>query len=467
MTDVGQSSGAKPSDQPWAKLVPSDLSLPNVEINLSEAVICSETISSSLDKHTWCKITKNDDHSSATILNMSTTVIVVNGVDLPTNEDAVINYGSEICAGPEGKGYLTYRFEAIPSVETCSTSLKITIDVEHAKCSICLNLWHDVVTVAPCLHDFCNGCFSEWLRRSQLKHTNVLCPHCRGVIQCVGRNHFMHNIEQDILRADPSLRRSDEEITHLDSFASIKSNLVLGTNGGRKSQKRTRAPADVDPPTQMESPVRASTCLQCGSAIGGFSCTQNTAHLQCQACGGFMPSRTDSSVPQHCLGCDRAYCGAYWPSLSVTGSATHRVCSRETFLPISERTISRIPFLTHNRNRQEQDITERCIQGLGKTLQAVISEWTLKFNSRQIDRSLLKLKHAEMITAGTHVCNECWDQFTSFLLYWFRITLPQNRLPSDASERENCWYGYLCRTQHHNEEHAKKRNHVCRPTRGA
>ncbi|CAM8957823.1 unnamed protein product [Rhodiola kirilowii] len=298
----------------------------------------------------------------------STTVIVVNGVDLPTNEDAVINYGSEICAGPEGKGYLTYRFEAIPSVETCSTSLKITIDVEHAKCSICLNLWHDVVTVAPCLHDFCNGCFSEWLRRSQLKHTNVLCPHCRGVIQCVGRNHFMHNIEQDILRADPSLRRSDEEITHLDSFASIKSNLVLGTNGGRKSRKRTRAPADVDPPMQMESPVRASTCLQCG------------------------------------LGCDRAYCGAYWPSLSVTGSATHRVCSRETFLPISERTISRIPFLTHNRNRQEQDITERCIQGLGKTLQAVISEWTLKFNSRQIDRSLLRLKHAEMITAGTHVC---------------------------------------------------------------
>uniref|UniRef100_A0A7N0TWX3 RING-type domain-containing protein n=1 Tax=Kalanchoe fedtschenkoi TaxID=63787 RepID=A0A7N0TWX3_KALFE len=454
MPDVGQSSSAKPSDEPWAKLVPSDLSLSNVEIRLGEEVICSEIISSSLEKHKWCKITKNGDQSSATILNMSGHVILVNGVDLPIDEEIVINYGSEISAGPEGQGYLAFRFE-------------ITIDVEHAKCSICLNVWHDVVTVAPCLHDFCNGCFSEWIRMSQLKHANVLCPQCKGVVQCVGRNHFMNYIEQDILRADPTLRRSDEDIALIESYASIKSNLVLGTSGGRQSRKRARALDGLIPVAEEESRASASTCLQCVSAIGGFSCSQNTAHVQCQACGGFMPSRTDSNVPQHCLGCDRAFCGAYWHSLSVTSSATHRVCSRDTFLPISERTISRIPFLTHNRNRQEQDITERCIQGMGKALQDIISEWTAKFHSRQIDRTLLKLNHAEMISAGTHVCNECSDQFVSFLLYWFRLSLPQNLLPADASERENCWYGYSCRTQFHNVEHAKKRNHVCRPTRGS
>lgn len=31
---------------------------------------------------------------------------------------------------------------------------QIPLDVEHAKCSICLNIWHDVVTVSPCLHNF-------------------------------------------------------------------------------------------------------------------------------------------------------------------------------------------------------------------------------------------------------------------------------------------------------------------------
>ena len=34
---------------------------------------------------------------------------------------------------------------------------QICVDVEHAKCSICLNIWHDVVTAAPCLHNFWYG----------------------------------------------------------------------------------------------------------------------------------------------------------------------------------------------------------------------------------------------------------------------------------------------------------------------
>ena len=37
-----------------------------------------------------------------------------------------------------------------------------------------------------------------------------------------------------------------------------------------------------------------------GTELGGFRCNQNTVHLQCHACGGMMPSRTDISVPQHC-----------------------------------------------------------------------------------------------------------------------------------------------------------------------
>uniref|UniRef100_A0A453HHX4 Aprataxin and PNK-like factor PBZ domain-containing protein n=1 Tax=Aegilops tauschii subsp. strangulata TaxID=200361 RepID=A0A453HHX4_AEGTS len=39
-------------------------------------------------------------------------------------------------------------------------------------------------------------------------------------------------------------------------------------------------------------------------------------------------------------------------------------------------------------------------------------------------------------------------------------------LPADAADRDSCWYGFMCRTQHHRQDHAKKLNHVCRPTRG-
>uniref|UniRef100_A0A2P2K0W0 E3 ubiquitin-protein ligase CHFR n=1 Tax=Rhizophora mucronata TaxID=61149 RepID=A0A2P2K0W0_RHIMU len=276
-------------------------------------------------------------------------------------------------------GFLRYRFKVMPHPESCMHKLKVSIDTEHVKCSICLNIWHDVVTVAPCLHNFCNGCFSEWLKRSQEKHSTVLCPHCRAVVHFVGRNHFLHGIEEDILEADSSLKRSDEETALLDSYASIKSNLVIQT-GKNQHHKRPRA-ALVD-----ENDDADFLCPQCGTELCGFRCNQNTVHLQCHACGGMMPSRTNNNVPQHCLGCDRAFCGAYWHAQRLSRSDFHVVCSHETFKPISERTISRIPFLAHETNRHEQDITERCIRQMGRTLQDVISDWIVKFNNREIGK---------------------------------------------------------------------------------
>ncbi|KAL6970901.1 RING-type E3 ubiquitin transferase [Sarracenia purpurea var. burkii] len=343
--------------------------------------------------------------------------------------------------------------------ESCKKLLKISLDVEHAKCSICLSVWHDVVTVAPCLHNFCNGCFSEWLRRSQEKHSSVLCPQCRAVVLFVGRNHFLHNIAEDILLTDSTLKRPDEEVALLDSYASIKSPLVIN-NGLNSHRKRTRSQP------HEESDVVDSPCPQCGIELAGYQCNQNTIHLQCHACGGMMPSRTNSSVPQHCLGCDRAFCGAYWHAQRVTESNSHPICGLETFKTISERTITAIPLLAHESNRHEQEITERCIIHMGKTLQDVISDWISKLNNREIDRTRMPLNHAEMITAETRICNDCYEKLVSFLLYWFRISMPKYLLPPDASQREDCWYGYVCRTQHHNEEHARRRNHVCRPTRG-
>lgn len=179
-----------------------------------------------------------------------------------------------------------------------------------------------------------------------------------------------------------------------------------------------------------------------------------------------MPSRVDVGVPQHCLGCDRVFCGAYWHAQGVSRSDSHSICNHDNFEPISERAVSRIPFLAHEKNRHEQDITERCIGQTGKTLQDVISDWIGKLSNREIDRTRMPLNHAEMITVGTHVCNDCYEKLISFLLYWFRISMPKYLLPPEAAIREDCWYGYACRTQHHNEDHARKRNHVCRPTRG-
>lgn len=455
------SASAKPSDEIWAKLVQSDSRYPDVEIRSDKGKIRSEISTTSCDKHRWCKIVRNSDLCSATLENKSSNTILVDGAEVGKGDTVVIKDGSEIIPGPAKEGFVSYKFQIVSSPETCQTLLKICVDVDHAKCSICLNIWHDVVTVAPCLHNFCNGCFSEWLRRSQEKRSTVLCPQCRAVVQFVGKNHFLRTIAEDMVKADSSLRRSHDEVVLLDTYASVRSNLVIGS--GKKSRKRERANTTM----VNQSDGADHHCSQCVTVVGGFQCDPNTIHLQCQECGGMMPSRTGLGVPQYCLGCDRPFCGAYWSALGVTGSGSYPVCSPDTLRPISEHTISGIPLVAHEKNLHEQNITESCIRQMGRTLQDVISEWIAKLNNREIDTTRMMLNHAEMMTAGTLVCSDCYQKLVSFLLYWFRISTPKHLLPPEASTREDCWYGYACRTQHRSEEHARKRNHVCRPTRGS
>ncbi|CAH9070934.1 unnamed protein product [Cuscuta epithymum] len=453
--EFGQSSGSSSDDVIWARLVPVGSSSSEIELKLNETVICSEV--STLEKPAWCKITRGGDMVSATIQNTSSNVILVDETVVLDEQTAMIKCGSEIALSLSTKGSLKYRFEVMPAEEPCK-HLKVSVDVEHAKCSICLNIWHDVVTVAPCLHNFCNGCFSEWLRRSQEKCSSVKCPECRAVIQFVGKNAFLHNMEENILQADPSLKRPGEDIKLIESYASINSPLVL--NSGKKSKKkRAHSPSD-------DASILGLPCLQCGTEIRGFQCNRSTVHLQCQACGGMMPLRLNAGVPQNCVGCDRAFCAAYWHAQGVNGSDLQPVCSPESFKPIKDRTITQMPSFTHENNLHEQQITERCIAKMGKSLQDVVSDWIVKFDNKQIDRTRMTLNHAETITSRTCCCSECYEKIVAFLLYWFRVTLLKHSMTAEDSQREDCWYGYACRTQHHSEEHARKRNHVCRPTRG-
>uniref|UniRef100_A0A0E0HGM1 Uncharacterized protein n=1 Tax=Oryza nivara TaxID=4536 RepID=A0A0E0HGM1_ORYNI len=154
---------------PVTSVVPSDSVFPEVELAEGDAVVCSRvTPDGGGEVVAWCKIRRGGDVSAATIWNLSLDAIIVDGRVI--QQEAVdIKPGSEIVPGPQKDG------------------------IENAKCSICLNLWHDVVTVASCLHNF-------WT-----------------TVQLVGGNHFLHNIEE----------RSDEEIALLESYAPVKTNILI------------------------------------------------------------------------------------------------------------------------------------------------------------------------------------------------------------------------------------------------
>lgn len=119
-----------------------------------------------------------------------------------------------------------------------------------------------------------------------------------------------------------------------------------------------------------------------------------------------------------------AFCWVQKNPLSLS-ALTH--LNRVFILQIAERTITRIPFWVHEKNRHEQDvwcyncsyfifnkyfycyglsgvtfqfagaditlsnlfyflfqITENCIRRMGRSLQDVITEWTTKLNNREI-----------------------------------------------------------------------------------
>nr|XP_028945127.1 uncharacterized protein LOC114819704 [Malus domestica] len=129
------------------------------------------------------------------------------------------------------EGYLSYRFNVLPGPETCQKRLKISMDVEHAKCCVYLNIWHDVATIAPCFLNFCNGCLSEWLKRY-----------------------------------NSSLKRSNNEVATLDSYATIQSNLVVNS-GKHLRGKRARSQLDE------EADNASNPCPQCGTDRENFKPT--------------------------------------------------------------------------------------------------------------------------------------------------------------------------------------------------
>ncbi|TVT96816.1 hypothetical protein EJB05_57955 [Eragrostis curvula] len=283
----------------WAKLVPADSAFPEVEVAEDDAVVCSLVTPTGGEELAWCEIRRGGDTSSATIRNLSSDAIIVDG-RIVKQESIDIKQGSEIISGPQKEGHLMYKFE-------------ITDAKDHDK------------------------------------------------------NHI-----KAILQAFSSLQRSDEEIALLESYASVKSNIILGK---QKNVSRKRPlPRSSDEINNRDLP-----CPQCRNEFGGFRCSPGAAHLQCNGCGGMMPVRSNISIPQKCLGCDRAFCGAYWSSQGVNSSQCNLICNQETFKMISQHHISGLPDTVHGGNSYEKDITERCIQQSGKTLQAVISEWISNF----------------------------------------------------------------------------------------
>ena len=62
----------------------------------------------------------------------------------------------------------------------------------------------------PCLHNFCGGCYTEWMR-----HNND-CPICRKTVKNINKNALCASMVEDFLTTNPSKKRDAYYLEDLD-----------------------------------------------------------------------------------------------------------------------------------------------------------------------------------------------------------------------------------------------------------
>ncbi|KAL3679332.1 hypothetical protein R1sor_022288 [Riccia sorocarpa] len=496
---------------PWARLVSVDKDFPNIEIANDEVYVGRADVVGADGKEDMhiskahCKIWRGEN-GACYIQNLSVNGSTVQGKPVEKDQQVLLHQGDEVAFGPHPSGCPVFIFQIINRVhiahqkrgleiETNSVALqaveraddtvpgakrpKMMESFETFKCSICLNIWHDVVSLTPCLHSFCNACFSDWYRRSRKTGADCKCPQCRVTVTSASRNHTLRSLVEDLLKEDPSLCPSPNQILEMDKKSLFKagaeSQFKVGQNyrailGDDDMLEATVLSSDEEDDDEEDDEEEYGGCLQCTchpgfNLDGGFQCAPEQSHLNCCSCGYAFPERPDLESPaQKCQMCLRPYCRSYWESQDLATGMLSLSAHCSKIQAIAAREFVEIPRRTYMGNTYEQEVTRQYMQEQGLSLQAVIREWLPRLDTGQAGQPRTSAPTQSSVTSCSAVCDNCAEDVVAHLLYEFRKFVPKTELPPDAAGRPDCWYGHECRTQHHKESHARKLNHVCDPT---
>eukprot|EP00828_Plagiopyla_frontata_P029502 TRINITY_DN3816_c0_g1_i2.p2 TRINITY_DN3816_c0_g1~~TRINITY_DN3816_c0_g1_i2.p2 ORF type:complete len:190 (-),score=43.21 TRINITY_DN3816_c0_g1_i2:629-1198(-) len=113
---------------------------------------------------------------------------------------------------------------------------------EGMKCCICIDYIYKCVTLIDCLHNFCGGCFSDWMKKSSQ------CPQCRKKVLAVKKNANVNSIIESYLENHPEKKRTLEEYKDMDAKNVIKddsANLQDLRKEFRKPHAKSKQKAEV------------------------------------------------------------------------------------------------------------------------------------------------------------------------------------------------------------------------------
>ncbi|KAJ3045169.1 hypothetical protein HK097_001264 [Rhizophlyctis rosea] len=284
----------------------------------------------------------------------------------------------------------------------------------NVSCGICHDVLYKAVSVVPCLHTFCGGCYSDWLRRSNQ------CPQCRVRATSASRNHIVNNLVESFLTLNPEKRREAEELAELDrkdrfnngATPAIPNDDAYGgdINDDDDDFDDEDDMSNLDDDDEDEDdedaldanvavagyihafgaapayrPPPMPRCEQCppGAAADGFSCPDGAAHVMCSGCMRLMPNRAqDPTVTQQCEYCQRFYCKLYYPA-GLCGAGNIR-----NFAKLNDHRFDTIPNTSFGRNFFEQEILREYLRNAAVDVQSVWEEGLRKVEDGEYVLSL-------------------------------------------------------------------------------
>ncbi|EAN80169.1 FHA domain containing protein, putative [Trypanosoma equiperdum] len=372
-----------------------------------------------------------------------------------------------------------YVFQRVSSTQSVSQM------VEELTCSVCKHLYHRPCSALPCMHVFCASCLSKWLACG-----NVTCMECRAELSEVRPTHKLQNCVEQLLKLNPGLCRSAEELAECgfnddippegrkllkrtrrvrdddgDDYSDTGSDLddddddfgsEFNTSSGGDGVNATHVPQLYQGQTHGHAPATGS-CKHCEapSAVDGFRCPARGMHQSCARCRRLFPMRPLCTRPQRCHLCSTPYCNLYYKDeggcpVGADGGLT---------IVSQYRAPQALPPNLFGGNKVEQNIVSSYLMVKHVVVEDVWGECLQKLSGREWVPDITCVNGP--VTADSALCEGCMDILFAALLFHYRRCIPRAELPYSVTDRPNCWYGLNCRTQFHNMQHANKYNHAC------
>lgn len=447
-----------------------------------------------------CEILLNKVTNVVHIVDTSTNGVFVNGSRIAKGEKVELQPGDGVCflnKSIDAEAKLDFLFQRIKKV-VASTDV-----AEELTCAVCKGTLYKPVASIPCMHTFCAGCVSEWLKHS----TN--CPECRAEMYELRPSHKVGNLVEEFLKTRPELKRTAAEIADLDAKDVVPptgmkvkggtgkrgreagdvgagphgssdddgddSDLDDGSDeeedeedddhgwhggGGGVFRAAWRGPLMAGPPGAIFHPMpgfppRAPiACPQCHApAADGFQCPPGGSHLNCLSCHSSFPDRPMCGIAQKCFLCSMPFCDLYLGGCKNPAGVGY-------LQPLKDHRMDALPTAQlFNGNRIEQDILQRHLHAGGIGAGTAWLDCLKNLGEGAWKPDIASVRGP--VTPEVCVCKPCANRIFAALLVNYRRAIPRDALPPAVANRPDCWYGLQCRTQFSNPVHAQKYNHVC------